>query len=579
MEHDISTVESLSNRNRQAFPELQVMYIVSPTENSLQKIAADFEKKDKPKYGAAHLFFLSRVSDDIMQLLDQYPLLVGRLQTLQEINIAFQAPEAEVFHLGLPHSLHALYGPGQNPSALVQVIAQRLVTLCVSLNECPHIRYNRDSPIGALLADEFHRQIMQAKRTLGAEFWFHGSQAHQSRDRGVLLLLDRGQDLLAPFLHDFTYQANVYDVLGLEGDTVQFQAETGEGVQQRTAILGENDEIWTELRHQHIASAVNKVREQVDDFVKNNAGAKAQGLEAGSMTMADVSEAMKAVPEYREVIGRLTKHLNITQQCMDQFQQQGLIEVIELEQSLATGVDELNQKVSKQKATRLVMDYISRPEVRSEIKARILGVYFLTQVPVSEQEKNELYSVARLDHNHQSALDNLVLLGANTDTPKAKVKKSLMSRVKGAFKKTKASNIYGEQQEFTTTRHRIQADELIEKMAANTLSLDQYPSKEEMAVGSSPGNDGVSVRKASNQSKFSQGLRAQRRVFGGARQIVFFIGGCTYTEMRVAYEQSLASQKEVIIGGTSIFSPPQFLADLEDASIGELGTSLECLRL
>ena len=41
----------------------------------------------------------------------------------------------------------------------------------------------------------------------------------QLRNRPVLLVLDRTYDLIAPLIHEFTYQAMVYDLLEITNDT------------------------------------------------------------------------------------------------------------------------------------------------------------------------------------------------------------------------------------------------------------------------------------------------------------------------------------------------------------------------
>ena len=41
----------------------------------------------------------------------------------------------------------------------------------------------------------------------------------QLRNRPSLLIIDRSYDLIAPLVHEFTYQAMVYDLLEVKNDT------------------------------------------------------------------------------------------------------------------------------------------------------------------------------------------------------------------------------------------------------------------------------------------------------------------------------------------------------------------------
>ena len=44
-------------------------------------------------------------------------------------------------------------------------------------------------------------------------------QKDQGRPRGTLIITDRAMDALAPFIHEFTYQAMVNDLLQIKDGT------------------------------------------------------------------------------------------------------------------------------------------------------------------------------------------------------------------------------------------------------------------------------------------------------------------------------------------------------------------------
>jgi hypothetical protein len=48
------------------------------------------------------------------------------------------------------------------------------------------------------------------------------------------------------------------------------------------------------------------------------------------------------------------------------------------------------------------------------------------------------------------------------------------------------------------------------------------------------------------------------------RSIVFMAGGVTFSEMRCAYEVMSATQREIVIGGTSYLKPNAFVEQLKD---------------
>lgn len=61
MEQNISLVEKLGMK-RQTFPDMDVVYLISPKTESVRLVLADFESRSKAKYRNVHLFFLDTVS-------------------------------------------------------------------------------------------------------------------------------------------------------------------------------------------------------------------------------------------------------------------------------------------------------------------------------------------------------------------------------------------------------------------------------------------------------------------------------------------------------------------------------------
>jgi len=66
MERRVTLVEQLAI-NRQPFPEMDVIYLVTPTKENARKISSDFESRQKAKYGNVHLFFIEPVSIIMIQ--------------------------------------------------------------------------------------------------------------------------------------------------------------------------------------------------------------------------------------------------------------------------------------------------------------------------------------------------------------------------------------------------------------------------------------------------------------------------------------------------------------------------------
>ena len=74
-----------------------------------------------------------------------------RVKTFKEINMNFLACESSAFHLDMHKCIPSLFTTRPD-NAVIEDIVNKLVSLCVTLNEYPHVRYNQNSVLGARIA-------------------------------------------------------------------------------------------------------------------------------------------------------------------------------------------------------------------------------------------------------------------------------------------------------------------------------------------------------------------------------------------------------------------------------------------
>ena len=141
------------NKRREPIPSLEAIYLLSPTEKSVQALIADFQGTPTFTYKAAHIFFTDTCPEPLFSELGR-SRLAKAVKTLKEIHLAFLPYEAQVFSLDAPHSTYNLYCPfraGERGRQL-DALAQQIATLCATLQEYPSIRYRKGPEDTAQLA-------------------------------------------------------------------------------------------------------------------------------------------------------------------------------------------------------------------------------------------------------------------------------------------------------------------------------------------------------------------------------------------------------------------------------------------
>lgn len=142
-------------------------------------------------------------------------------------------------------------------------------------------------------------------------------------------------DLMAPLIHEFTYQAMVHDLLNVkEGDKVTYRITVNEGrpdQQEKDAELTENDKIWTANRHRHMKDTIDKLMGDFQKFMDENPHFTKQDAE-GSNSLNAIKDMLAGLPQFQEMKEAYSLHLTMAQESMNIFQRNKLADLASVEQ-------------------------------------------------------------------------------------------------------------------------------------------------------------------------------------------------------------------------------------------------------
>uniref|UniRef100_A0A3B3BW83 Vacuolar protein sorting-associated protein 45 n=1 Tax=Oryzias melastigma TaxID=30732 RepID=A0A3B3BW83_ORYME len=480
LQKEVYLFERIDSQNRDSMKHLKAICFLRPTKENVQHLIQELRR---PKYSVYFIYFSNVISKS-------------------EIKTLAEADEQEV--------VAEVQGRSWEPSMLTRC-TQGLTSVLLALKKCPMIRYQLSSDMSKRLAESV-KQIITKEYEL---FDFRKTEVPP-----LLLILDRSDDAITPLLNQWTYQAMVHELLGLNNNRIDLSRVPGISKDLKEVVLSaENDEFYANNLYLNFGEIGTNIKNLMEDFQKK----KPKGQEKLE-SIADMKAFVDNYPQFKKMSGTVSKHVTVVGELSRLVSERKLMEVSEVEQELACQNDHSNAqqavrrllqnpRVSELDAVRLVMLYALRYERHSSsILPSLMDE--LNRRGVSERHRRMVQAVVEYGGKRIRGSDLI------TPTDAVAITKQFFKGLKGV------ENVY--------TQHQPLLHDTLDQLIKGRLKDSQFP-----YLGASSLRD-----------------RPQDIM-------VFVIGGATYEEAQTVYNLNRNTPGvRIVLGGSTIQNTKSFLEEV-----------------
>ncbi|KAK0738324.1 Sec1-like protein [Schizothecium vesticola] len=520
LNHEVYLIDRLDNPKREKMRHLRCLCFVRPHPDSIGLLIDELRE---PKYGEYHLYFSNVVKKSTLERLaeaDDHEVV----KMVQEHFLDYVVINPDLFSLNMAPPLHRIWSGNQDTwnTDSLQRATEGVIATLLTLKKKPLIRYQKTSLLAKKLATEVRYCITQEDQL----FDFRKVDTPP-----ILLILDRREDPITPLLTQWTYQAMVHHLLGIHNGRVDLSSVPDIRPELKEIVLSQDqDPFFKKNMYMNFGDLGGNIKEYVEQYqskTKNNADIE---------SIADMKRFIEEYPEFRKLSGNVSKHVTLVSELSRRVGAENLLEVSELEQSIACNDNHATD-------LKNIQNLIQSPSVPSDNKVGLVALYAL------RYSKNPANALPML-------IDLLTTVGGVPARTAARVPKLLTYHSSlqqlpggggGITDLFESTGIFGgagsrfkglKGVENVYTQHSPLLETTLQNLIKGKLRDQQYPFV-----------DGGGTTRDKPQDI-----------------VVFMVGGATYEEAKtVAGINASSPGVRVVLGGTTIHNAATFLEEVDDA--------------
>jgi len=519
------------HKNRQVLKDVSCVCFIRPTIDNIHELKVELTN---PKYQEYHIFFSNIISSDLLESVasaDQREVV----KSVHEYYADYLALDDHIFTLDLK-SVFPLYNKNfVHPSK--NRICDGIVSALLSMKKRPCIRYDRNSELCKLISKEVSSQIEQEAATGLFDF--------KKDNIPLLLILDRRDDPVTPLLQQWTYQAMVHELLGIEDNRIAVDKRKDEEdkpeVQKKLESMilsAKQDEFFSKNMYLNWGELCSNIHNLVEGYKTNHKIAQSVS------SLDDIKSFMGQFPQFKKEQATVDKHVTLVYKLKELIEKRKMKAVSRVEQETICGKN-------PDSILRMIQEIIGNQELAlSAMDAvRLVMLYSLRFETTKSSEIQGLLQLLRkrsVKQKHINLIETMKsFAGASVRNPGLFTEEVSLTSMKSIieFLRGDLNDV-----ESVFTQHKPLLRTTLMNLASGKLNEKQYPFYS------------------------MSSLQVPKEV------IIFIIGGITYEESLTVFQFNNADAKvnggmKVVLGGNCILNSKLFLRDLKGFGQGRLDST------
>jgi len=472
--------------------------------------------------GSYYLFFSNQLEEPALSQIaqaDQYEVV----QQVQELFADFYPINTDLWALDQP--TQCLYFEDErngigHPNFNLNAKSKACLLFLLSVKKNPLIRWQKSSHLASRLADRIRDVIDSEKELFG---W------SQPQIKPLMLICDRREDPITPLLSQWTYQAMVHQLIGINNSRCKLLHDKNE---KEIVLNPFNDEFFAKNKSVSFGDLGANIKKLVASFSKKVHGSR------NISSMEDMQKFVENYGDYLASQGNVSKHVAVMGELSAIVSQRKLLDISAIEQEIVCSND---HKHHFNDVERTIKD----PNVNDYDKLRLAIIYALRYQAKGNDKASNLRTLLRNNvSNEQLAKEYVQTL-------------DIMLRHFGSNKRE--MNLFEEEKS---------GNSLIGKLGSIVKAVNGMDEVQNIYTQHNPLlhhiiEDAIKCKLPFNQFPGFHGAHKQQP----KHIIIYFIGGATFEEAETVaqFNKQFGDKTQIVLGSGKMHNSQSFIADIQKA--------------